>query len=94
MKISEVDNYYIAKYVGIDATEEATTIDMALMASKSYIRGYTGLDDTMLDSHEDLTIALLILCAEFFDNRQLTVQYDKQNPVVKQILSMHSINYL
>jgi len=94
MKISEVTAIYIAEYLRIDATEETATINVALMASINYIKGFTGLDDTMLDTHEDLTIVLLIICAEFFDNRQLTVQYDKQNPVVKQILSMHSINLL
>lgn len=94
MKISEIDNFYIAEYLRIDAIEEETMLDIALMASKNYIRGYTGLDDNGLDAYEDLTIVLLILCAEFFDNRQLTVQFDKQNAVVKQILSMHSINLL
>ncbi len=94
MKISEITSKYIAEYLRVDAEEEANTINIALSASKNYIKGYTGLDDTALDNYEDLTIALLILCAEMFDNRQFTVQNDKENPVVKQILAMHSINLL
>ncbi len=94
MKISDITSKYIAEYLRIDVEEEANTINIALAASKNYIKGYTGLDDTALDNYEDLTIALLILCAEMFDNRQFTVQNDKENPVVKQILAMHSINLL
>lgn len=94
MKISEVTTDYIAEYLRVDAVEESTTLKIALAAAINYIKGYTGLDDIALDNHEDLTIALLILCAEMFDNRQFSVQNDKENPVVKQILAMHSINLL
>lgn len=94
MKVSELTSAIIADYLRVDATEEASTITMLKAAAVSYVKGYTGLTDIELDTHEDITIAVLILCAEMFDNRQMTVQNDKENPTVKQILAMYAKNYL
>ena len=94
MKASELTPTVIADYLRVDETEETTTITMLKSAAVSYVKGYTGLTDIELDLHEDITIAVLILCAEMFDNRQMTVQNDKENPTVKQILAMYAKNYL
>ena len=94
MKVSDITSTVIADYLRIDVVEDLSSILIIKSAAISYIKGYTGLTDAEIDTHEDITIAVLILCAEMFDNRQMTVQNDKENPTVKQILAMYATNYL
>lgn len=47
-----------------------------------------------VDSYEDLTIALFVLSNEMYDNRMITVDSNKVNYVIQQILDSHSVNYL
>ena len=44
--------------------------------------------------HEDITYAIKVLAAEMIDNHQITSQYTGKNPVVMQILDLHSTNLL
>lgn len=92
MKVSEITVGFIGEYLRVDG--ETVTITALKSAAISYIKGYTGLTDEELDDHEDISIAVLVLCSDMYDNRQMTVQNDKENPTVKQILSMYSKNYL
>lgn len=89
MKISEISTESVIKYLRIDAGEE-TFVDTLISASKQYIVSYTGKTLEAIDAYEDLTIVLYVLCAEMYDNRQLTVQNDKINPIVQEILSSHT----
>ncbi|MDD3570543.1 MAG: head-tail connector protein [Lachnospiraceae bacterium] len=89
MKLSEISTESVIKYLRIDAGEEIF-VGTLISASKQYIISYTGQTLEALDSYEDLTIVLYVLCAEMYDNRQLTVQNDKMNPIVQQILSSHT----
>lgn len=96
MKISEVTRQNLKEYAREynDDIETNNMFDLILAAGKSYIKSYTGLSDEQLDTKEDITIVLFILSNEMYDNRVLTVENDKVNPVVKSILEMHSINLL
>lgn len=94
MKISEVTIDELKEYANVDHNLDDKLFTNILAASKSYIKSYTGLDETSLDKKEDLTIALMILCNEMYDNRAYTVENDKANKVVNSILDMHSINLL
>lgn len=80
-----------AEFNALPETQKAE-IAMALDASKAFVQGYTG-HDLMGECH-DLAVAVLIIGAEMLDNRQLTAQYSTQNPMVMQILNMHSSNLL
>lgn len=96
MKISEVTVYDLMEYAR-ETNNDPETLQLfsaILLACKSYIKGYTGLSNEQLDTKDDLTIVLMILSNELYDNRTLTVENDKVNPVVKTILDMHSINLL
>ena len=93
MKISEIAIDDVTRYLRIEAGEE-TFVNSLISASKQYLVSYTGQTLEVLDSYEDLTIVLYILCAEMYDNRQLTVENDKINPIVKQILTSHSSSNL
>lgn len=93
MKISEITTTNVSDYLRIEAGEEGL-IEALLAASRQYITTYTGRSLEELDGYEDLSIALYVLCAEMYDNRQLTVQNDKVNPVVQQILGAYCHNFL
>lgn len=94
MKLSEVRKSDVVDYIRSDDGDDSNIIDIIMSAAKSFVAGQTGLTDEELDQWEDITAAYLVLCAEMYDNRQLTVSNDKQNPMVRQILASHSVNYL
>lgn len=96
MKISEVTYQELMEYAreSNDDLEIVKTFDTILVACKAYIKNYTGLSYEQMDAKEDLTIALMVLSNELYENRTFTVRDDKVNLVVKTILDMHSINLL
>lgn len=98
MKVSEINLLNLKEYLRVDHSEEDTLIQNILTASKSYIKSYTGLTEAEIESKEDLTIALLALCSEMYENRQYTFEKTNMNlvinPIIKSILDMHSVNFL
>ena len=94
MKISAVTLNHLKDYIRLDGDDENTFLTTILTGAKSYIQGFTGLTSEKMDEKEDLTLALLVLCSEMYDNRQFTVDKDSINPVAKSILCMHSVNLL
>lgn len=94
MKVSEVKVEDVKEYLRVSDDNEYITIETILMAVKAYVKSYTGLTQEIIDSKEDITIAIYVLCAEMYENRLYTVENNKVNVVVKSILDMHSINLL
>ncbi len=94
MKISEVTIDDLKEYANVDHDYDNNIFSNILLSSKSYIKSYTGLNEEQIDSKEELTIALMILCNEMYENRIYTVENDKVNKIVNSILDMHSINLL
>lgn len=94
MKISEVTTTVVKDY--INAPDETDNIiNMLIASSKQYILRYTGIKENKLDEYEDLTIALLVLCADFYDQRQFMLDSNNGVPVnaiVESILNMHAFN--
>lgn len=94
MKISEITIVELKNYLHIYHTEDDNLISAILIASKAFVKNYTGLSDENLDSSEDLTMAVFILASELYDNRTYTVDKTSVNPVIQTILNMHSVNLL
>lgn len=92
MKVSEVTVMEIRDYLRLE--DEEPLLDMLKASAKGFIRAYTGLTEEQMDEHEDLAIALLVLCADMYDNRQMAVQNDRVNPVIERVLAAHSVNLL
>lgn len=63
-------------------------------AAVEYVKSYTGLDGAAIDTHEDITIAVLVLISDMYDNRQMTVDKNNVNRVVDTILGMYCVNLL
>jgi hypothetical protein len=103
MKVSEVSINDLKQYANVFHDEDDNLFTSILAAGKQFITTYTGLpleDDPVnnitdsVDDHEDLTIALMVLSNEMYDNRAFVVDNTKLNFVIKQILDSHSVNYL
>ena len=95
MKISQTTLNDVKDYCGISDNDNDTLIEnYAMPAAKSFICGYTGLDAEQIDTHEDLTIAYMVLVNEMYTTRDFTVNKDKLNPTAKTILDMYAVNYL
>lgn len=97
MYIKDVPKTVIADYCGVvidEEKEQAALLEIFAEAAKAFIKSETGLDDEGINKHEDLSVAFLVLTNEMYDKRDFTVDKTNLNPLVKQILALHSVNYL
>lgn len=95
MKVSEVKVNDIVNYLKLDEGEYIeSNIQMLIDTARAFIRSYTGLNDALIDTHEDITIVLYVLCQDMHDNRAMYVDKNNINRLVKTILNMHRINFL
>lgn len=94
MKITDVTIENLKNYAHVYHDEDNILFEAILTACRKYIESYTGLTPEILDTHEDITIALLVLSNELYDNRVYTIEGTNVNRVVKSILDIHSINLL
>ena len=58
----------------------------------NHIREDTDNLEEKLNEHEDITIAVLTLISDMWDNRSMTIQRGNVNIVVDTILGMHRMN--
>ena len=98
MKVSEVSVDFLVDYLRLDEPTDIEKGELITIKKSAveYIKSYTGLDENQIDSHEDITQALLLLVADMFDNRNLYIEgkANNINKAVECILSMHSTNLL
>ena len=94
MKISEVTITDLKEYANVDHYYDDKIFRNILLAAKSYIKSYTGLNEEQIDNKEDLTIALMVICNEMYDNRVFSVENKKANTVINNILDMYAVNLL
>lgn len=98
MKVSELTIPIIANYCRIMDDDVSDSENLSLEAMKiaaiSYARSYTGLSDLEMERHEDITIAILTLIADMYDNRSMIVDKNNVNRTADVILSMHAKNLL
>ena len=97
MKLSELDLSLVKEYLRQDGDEDDRLIQAIIEASKSYICNYTGQSIEQLEEHEDVTIAVLVLIAEFYDSRTINVNDRlnlRMNSMLESLLGRHSINLI
>ncbi len=98
MKVSEITVEKLAEFQALDfSTMTAAEVDEQLsflVAAKHFVENYTGLTAEQIDSHEDLTIAVLLLVQDMSDNRSVYVDKNNLNRVLQTILNFHSVNLL
>lgn len=93
---SEIDEDYLVNYLKLDEPDDDDIkfAQTCLDAAKSFIRGQTGLDDEQIDAYEDITIAVLVLTQDMYDNRRLYVEKSNVNKVVDSIIYQYAENWL
>ena len=95
MKLSEIDVPFVKEYLRQDGDEDDKLIGAILEGAKDYIVKYTGQSLEQLEESEDLTIAVLVLVAEFYDNRTISVNERinlRINSTLQNLLGRYSIN--
>lgn len=95
-KVSDITVQCVADYLRLDevAESENDTLAMLISIATSFIKSYTGLDDTGVDKYPEFVIVVLILCQDMWDNRTMYVDSKDLNNTVQSILAMHSVNLL
>lgn len=98
MKVSEITRDVILIHIrelkeNLDETD-IKNLEGMKTAAISYCTGYTGLSEKELDSFEDITIAVLAVISDMWDNRSFTVEKAVLNPLIDNILGLHSTNLL
>lgn len=97
MKLSEVDLTIVKEYLRQDSDEDDRLIEAMIQSAKSYICNYTGQTDEALEASEDVVIAVLVLVADFYDNRVLKVNEKanmRVNSMLESLLGRHSVNLM
>lgn len=96
MKVSQINKEAIRGYIReyeLDACEDDTLQTMQ-KAAVEYVKSYTGLTESELDEHEDITVAVLAIISDMWDNRQMYVDRSNTNRIVESILGMYAVNLL
>ena len=98
MIVSSITNKIICSHIH-EVFENLTADEVDLLgvmkaSAVSYCVNYTGLTQEELDEFEDITIAVLTLISDMWDERSMTVDKSNVNRVVDTILGMHCINLL
>lgn len=95
-KVSDITVDSVADYLRLDevAESEINTLNTLISVATSFIKNYTGLDDTGVDKYSEFVIVVLILCQDMWDNRTMYVDSKDLNNTVQSILAMHSVNLL
>lgn len=98
MKISEITSEIIYNHIreiedNLDSNDKILLEGMHA-AAVAYCTGYTGMTMGEMDACEDITIAVLTLISDMWDNRAMTIDRSNVNTVVDNILSMHCMNLL
>ncbi len=98
MRVSEITLKDICRQIRAEEAyltdDDREYLSVLQKAAVEYVKGYTGLDEAAIDTHEDITIAVLVLISDMYDNRQMTVDKSNVNRVVDTILGMYCINLL
>jgi uncharacterized phage protein (predicted DNA packaging) len=98
MKVSEIKLSDLLKQCRLEADYlaegETEYLENLKKAAIEYVKSFTGLSLAQLEEHEDITIAVLVLVSDMYDNRQVYVDRNNTNRTVDTILNMYRVNFL
>ena len=98
MKVSELPQNVVLSHLRLHPDfvtgEEKQLIEALKDASVAFVREYCDIDDAYIDAHEEITIAVLVLIGDMYDNRTRYVDKANLNRTVETILSLHDHNLL
>ncbi len=94
MKISEVSLSAVKAHCGISGEDSDELLGIYMDAAKKLCADYTGLSKEQLDEFPDITVAYLNMVNEMYSQRLVMTAGTQMNDFQRQILDMHSVNYL
>lgn len=99
MKVSELTLDVVLNHIReVKENLEQTDIDLLkteTVAAIQYCISYTNLSQEELDNYPDITIAVLCLIADMWDERNMLISSSvKENQTVNTILGMYNFNLL
>ena len=98
MKVSEIKLSDLFMQCRLEAEYlaegEVEHLENLKKAAIEYVKSFTGLSLAQLEEHEDITIAVLVLVSDMYDNRQVYVDRNNTNRTVDTILNMYRVNFL
>ena len=98
MKVSEITIETLKTFLKLNSEEleeaEENELEMFLSGAIAYVKSYTGYTDSELDKYEEITLAVLVIVQDMYDDRSMLVDKDKINLVLKTTLGMHQNNLL
>jgi uncharacterized phage protein (predicted DNA packaging) len=89
MKLSELTLQNVNLFLRAPDGEEDVITEAMLAAAKSAVLTETGLTASEADALPDITLAVLALVGDLYENRTLTAQSALRNPTVDTILRLH-----
>lgn len=98
MTINEVKVEDLILFAKIDeVADEYTLLEAILEAGKQFILSQTGLTEEEANQKQDLAIAMLMICADMYDNRSYAMTVGKVphiNPAANAIINQYCRNIL
>ena len=94
MKISEASLSVVKAHCGISGEDSDELLEIYMAAAKKLAADYTGLSEEQLDEFPDITVAYLNMINEMYSQRLVMTAGAQMNAFQRQILDMHSVNYL
>ena len=98
MMVSEITIETLITFLKLNSEEldqvERAELDMILSSAISYVVSYTGCTIPEIDEYKEITLAVLVIAQDMYDDRTLVVDKDKMNLVLKTTLGMHQKNLL
>ncbi len=94
MKLSEVSLSVIKAHCGVSGNDSDELLTVYKDAAAKLVQDYTGLTAEQVDKHPDITVAFLNMINEMYSQRLVMTAGTQLNEFQRQILDMHSVNYL
>ena len=94
MKISGVSLSAVKAHCGVSGSDSDELLAIYMDAAKKLAADYTGLSEKQLDEYPDITVAYLNMVNEMYSQRLVMTAGTQMNEFQRQILDMHSVNYL
>lgn len=92
MKVSDIKLENIKDYLKIEDDFDDKLLEILLISAKDYVLNYTGLTIEQIDNKESITVAILSLIADLYENREYTIEKGKVNKITESILNMYCNN--
>ena len=95
-KVSDLTVSDLTEYLRIVEVDpqESSFLNTVLEAAKNYAVSETGLGLTALDNYPEITLAVLAIAQDLYDNRSVYVDKSNVSETISTILGLHRINLL